>query len=79
MLPLSSKHVTTHLNPYHLIITVQLSSITQSCPTLCDPMDWSTQVTLYIINSLSLLKLMSIELVKQSNYLILTYPLLLQP
>ena len=78
MLPLSSKHVTTHLNPYHLIITVQLSSITQSCPTLCD-MDWSTQVTLYIINSLSLLKLMSIELVKQSNYLILTYPLLLQP
>ena len=24
------------------IISVQFSSVAQSCPTLCDPMDWST-------------------------------------
>ena len=43
-------------------------------PTLCDPMDCSP---LSITNSRNLLKLMSIESVMPSNYLILCRPLLL--
>ena len=38
-------------------------SVTQSCPTLCDPMDCSMPGLPSITNSWSLLKLMSIELV----------------
>ena len=51
--------------------SVQFSSVTQSCPTLCDPMDWSMPASLSITNSWSLLKLTSIELVMPSNNLIL--------
>ena len=47
----------------------QFSSVTQSCPTLCVPMDCSTQASLSITNSQSLLKLMSIKSVMPSNYL----------
>ena len=54
------------------------SSVAQSCPTLFDPMDCSMP-GLPITNSRSLLKLMSIELVMPSNYLILCCPLLLLP
>ena len=54
-----------------------LSSVAQSFSTLCDPMDNSSQAFLSITNSLSLLKLMSIELVMPSNHLILCHPLLL--
>ena len=54
-------------------------SLAQSCPTLCDPMDCSTLGSLFIINSQSLLKLMSIESVMPSNHLILCHPLLLSP
>ena len=49
-------------------------SVAKSCPTLCDPMN---QASLSIINSQSLLKLMSIQSVMSSNHLILCYPLLL--
>ena len=55
----------------------QFSSVTQSCSTLCHPMDCSSQASLSITNSLSLLKLMSIESVMPSNHLILCRPLLL--
>ena len=55
---------------------VQFSSVAQSCPTLCDPMDCRSQA---ITNSWSLLKLMSIVLVMPSNHLILCRPLLLLP
>ena len=48
---------------------VQFSSVAQSCPTLCGPIDCST----------SLPKLMSIESVMPSNHLILCRPLLLLP
>ena len=58
--------------------SVQFSSIAQSCPTLCDPMDCSTPA-LSITNSRSLIKLRSIELVMLSNHLILCRPLLLLP
>ena len=55
------------------------SSVAQSCPTLCDPMDCSTPGLPSITNSQSLLKLMAIELVMPSNHLILCHPLLLPP
>ena len=54
-------------------------SVTQSCPTLCDPMDCSTPGSLSFTVSRSLLKLMSIESVTPSNHLILCHPLLLLP
>ena len=57
---------------------IQFSSLTQSCRTLCDPMD-THQAYLSITNSQSLLKLLSIESVMPSNHLILCCPLLLLP
>ena len=56
-----------------------VSLVAQSCPTLCDPMDATHQASLSISNSWSLLKLMSIELVMPSNYLVPCHPLLLMP
>ena len=52
---------------------IQLSSVTQSCPTLCDPMNCDPT------NSQSLPKLMSIESVMPSNQFILCRPLLILP
>ena len=60
-------------------LALQFSSVAQSCPTLCDPMDWSTPASLCITNSRSLHKLMSIELVMPSNHLILCCPFLFLP
>ena len=59
----------------------RFSSVTQSCPALCDPMDWTAarQASLSITNFQSLLKLMSIESLMPSNHLILYRPLLLPP
>ena len=57
--------------------SVQFSSVAQSCLTLWDPMNRSTQVSLSITNSRNLLKLMSIESVMPSSHLILCRPLLL--
>ena len=53
-------------------------SITKSCPTLHDPMDYSMP-GLSITNSQNLLKLMSIKSVMLSNHLVLYHPLLLPP
>ena len=55
----------------------EVSSVAQSCPTLCDPMDCSTPGFLSIIHSHGLLKLMSTESVMPSNHLILCHLLLL--
>ena len=44
------------------ISVIQFSSVTQLCPTLCDPMDCSTPGLPVHHNSQSLYKLMSIEL-----------------
>ena len=60
-----------------LLSSVQFSSVTQSCPILCDPIIAARQASLSITNSRSLLKLMSIELVMSSNHLILCHPILL--
>ena len=51
-------------------ITIQFSSVVQSCLTLCDPM----QPSLSITNSQSLLKLMSRKSLMPSNHLILSSP-----
>ena len=56
-----------------------VSSVAQSCPTLCDPMGCSTPGFPVLHYSQSLLKLMSIESVMLSNHLILCHPLLLLP
>ena len=54
----------------------QFNSVIQLCPILCNPMDCSMLgFPLNITNSQSLLKLMFIELVMPSNYLILLCPL----
>ena len=72
----------TVLGAYHSLsltrLMIQFSLVTQSCPTLCDPMDCSTP-GFPITNSQSLLKLMYIESVLPSNHLILCRPLLLLP
>ena len=57
----------------------QFSSVAQSSPTLCEPMDCSTPGFLFTANSYSLLKLMSIESVMPSNHLIFCCLLLLLP
>ena len=60
-----------------VLVPAQFSSVSQSCPTLCDPLDCSTPDFLSITNSQSLLKLMSIESVMPSTHLIFCHPLLL--
>ena len=57
--------------------SVQFSSITQSCPTLCNPMNCTIPNHPDITNSRSPPKPISIESVMSSNHLILCHPLLL--
>ena len=59
--------------------TQAVSSVAQSCPTLCDPVDCSTPGFPVHHNSQSLLKLMSIMSMMPSNHLIFCHPLLLPP
>ena len=58
---------------------IQFSSVTQSCPTLCDPMIAARQASLSITNPRSSLRLASIESVMPSSHLILCHPFLLLP
>ena len=58
---------------------LQFSSVAQSCLTLCNPMNHSTQASLSITISRSSLRLTSIESVMPSNGLILCRPILLMP
>ena len=62
--------------PHYFLISVQLLSCVQLFATPCAA---AHQASLSITNSQRLLKLMSIELVMLSNYLILCHPILLQP
>ena len=57
----------------------QVSSVAQSCLTVCNPWTEACQTSLSITNSWSLLKLMSIKLVMPSNNLIFCHPCLLPP
>ena len=56
---------------------VQFSSVSQLCPTLCDPWTAARQDSLSITNSRILPKFMSIESVMPSNHLIFCRPFLL--
>ena len=58
---------------------ISVISVTQSCLTLCNPLDCNMPASLSIVNSWSLLKLMSIKSVMPSNHFILYHPLLLLP
>ena len=58
-------------------VSFSFSSVSQSCPTLHDPVDHSMPASLSITNSQSLLKVISTESVMPSNHLILCCPLLL--
>ena len=58
---------------------VQFSSVAQSCPTVCNPMNHSTPGLPVHHHSRNLPKLMSIESVMPSSHLILCRPLLLLP
>ena len=60
-------------------LPVQFSSVTQSCPTLCYPMNHSTPTFLSITNSRSLPKLMCLKSMMPSSHLILWLSLLLLP
>ena len=57
----------------------QFSLVAQLCPTLCDPMDWSTPELPVHRSLLEVTQFMSIELVMPSNHLTLCRPLLLLP
>ena len=56
-----------------------VSSVTQTCLTLCDPLNHSTPGLPVITNSRSSLKFMPIKSVMLSSHLILCRPLLLLP
>ena len=58
---------------------ISISSVAQSCPTLCHPLNHSTPGLLSITNSQSPPKPISIESVIPSSHLILSHPLLLLP
>ena len=60
-------------------LTVQFSSVTQSCLTLWDPMNCSMPGLPVHHQLPEFTQTMSIELVMPSSYLILCHPLLLQP
>ena len=65
------------INNYMQTVHFQFSSVTESCSTLCDPMDPSTPGLPVHHQLPELIQTISIELVMPSNHLILCYPLLL--
>ena len=74
----------THFKVLHkgvgcLLNQTQFSSVTQSCPTLCNPMNRSMPGLPVHHQSRSLPKLMFIESVMPSSHLILCHPLFLLP
>ena len=64
---------------HNYMCVYQFSSVSQSCPTLCDPMNVARQASLSITISRSSLRLTSIESVMPSSNFILSHPLLLLP
>ena len=59
--------------------SVQFSSVAQSCPTLCNPMNCSVPGLPVHYQLLGFTQLVSIESVMPSNHLILCHPLILLP
>ena len=62
-----------------LAIQLSVSSVAQSCPTLCDPMDCSTPGLPVDHQLPEFTQLMSIESVMPSKHIILCRPILLPP
>ena len=60
-------------------MSVQFSSVAQSCPTLATPWTVACQASPSITNSWRLHKLMPIDSMMPSNHFILCHPLLLLP
>ena len=81
MITLNTAFYRMPLNYMHLmqISLVHFSSVTQSCLTLCDPMNHSTPGLPFHHQPRSSLRLMSIESVMPFSHLILGRPLLLLP
>jgi len=77
--PLADKWIRKLWYIYTMEYSVQFSSVIQSYPTLCDPMNRSTPGLPVHHHSRSSLKLMSIESVMPSSHLIFCHPLLLPP
>ena len=69
----------TGLREAFYLLAHQFSSVAQLCPTLCNPMEYSTPGFSVLHISWSLLRFMSIESVMPSNHLILCCPLLFLP
>ena len=67
------------MNCISLSVSVQFSSVAQSCPTFVTPWIAACQASLAITISRSSLRLTSIESVMPSSHLILCQPLLLLP
>ena len=59
--------------------SVQLSSVTQQCPTFCNPIVCRKKASPSITSSHSMLKFMSSESMLPFSHLILCHPLLLLP
>ena len=80
ILQLDSQAIYLTFQLFYLILSSLcsiFSSVSQSCPTLCNPMDCSTPC-FHVHHQFSvLIKLMSIESLIPSNHLILCHPLLL--
>ena len=76
-----SSVIVEHLGTKHytMLSSVQFSSVAQSCPTLCDPMNRSTPGLPVHHQLLEFTRLMSIESVMPSSHLILCCSLLLLP
>ena len=70
--------ITSSVEGFHILDSTSVR-FTQSCPTLCNPMDCIHKGPLSITKSQSLLKLMSLDSAVPSNHLIPCRPLLLLP
>ena len=69
----------SELDPFAKVLFRSFSSVQSLCRIWLFATPWTVASQASITNSLSILKLMSIELVMPSNHLILCHPLLLPP
>ena len=75
-----SNSIIFRIKENHIVfLSVQFTSVAQSCPTLCDPMNCSTPGFPVLHYLLKFAQLMFIELVMPSNHLILCLPFFFCP
>ena len=73
------RNADTRVTLYSSLSSVQFSSVAQSCPTLCDPMNRSTPDLPVHHQFPEFTQTQSIESVMPSSHLILSHPFLLLP